>query len=118
MPLSLVGFSCTALELAPRSGKVIGFQNYELWMNGPPPRGVYNEPVEGPYMREGIVLERIRLGKHTIYVVLQLPGEFYQGGILIRAVIGDEVGGGAEGDGNLLHMEEGRAGAGGELDMV
>ena len=40
MPLFLVDFSGTALELAPQSGKVIGFQNYELWMNVPPPRGV------------------------------------------------------------------------------
>ena len=62
MPLSLVGFSGTAIELAPQTGKVIGFQNYELWMNDPPPRKEYKEPVEGLYLREDVVLERIKLG--------------------------------------------------------
>ena len=52
MPLSLVGLSGVALGLAPQSGKVMGFQNYELWINDPPPREVYREPVEALYMRE------------------------------------------------------------------
>ena len=116
MPLSLVGFSGTAIELAPQSGRVIGFQNYELWMNDPPPRGAYEEPVEGLYLREDIGLERIRLGNHSIYGALQLPAEFYQGGITIKTDIGDEVpvDDGRAGYGwDLLRMEERGAHGGG-----
>ena len=111
MPLSLVGFSGTAIELAPQSGRVIGFQNYELWMNDPPLRGEYKEPVEGLYLREDIVRERIRLGNHSIFGALQLPAEFYQGGVTIKTDIGDEVpvdDGRAGYDWDLLRMEEGR----------
>ena len=65
---------------------------------------------------EDIVLERIRLGGRAIYGVLQLPDEFYQGGVPIKTVIGDEVpvdGSRAEDDGDLLRMEERRAHGGG-----
>lgn len=55
-------------------------------MNDPPPREEYKESVEGLYLREDIVLERIRLGNHSIYGALQLPAEFYQGGVPIKTV--------------------------------
>ena len=44
------------------------------------------------------------MGNHTIYGILQLPDEFYQGGVPTKTVIGDEVpvdGGRAEDDGDF-----------------